>query len=223
MGPKYYGPYKVLAAITPVSYRLALPPHLRHHPVIHVSALKPFSGSANPSTFRDPPPPDLIDGELHFHVEAFLNDRGSGRRRRFLVKWTGYDDVHNDWVPATRLRDDLDPATFHHLLSALHTRLRRPPPPLPPPPASPTHSLSPLAPPFLPAPSSPAHPSLAATAPRPASPPAAAVSPPRFLVRPPPTPPRASSAAWSAVPAALQSVPPRRRTSAVPSLDTVKE
>ena len=128
LGPKFYGPYRVIAALSDVTYRLDLPPHLRHHPVIHVSALKPFTGTIDPATIRQPPLPDIIDGEEHFHVEAFINHRGTGARRRLLVKWLGYDDVHNLWLPVSRLQQDLDPATFTHLQASLMARLRRPAP-----------------------------------------------------------------------------------------------
>jgi transposase InsO family protein len=136
LGPKFFGPYRVLKALTPVTYHLALPPHLRHHPSIHVSALKPWTGTTDPASCRHPPPPDTIDGEEHFHVEAFLNSRGSGSRRRYLVKWTGYDADHNQWVSASSLRSDLDPATFASLQSALTARLH--PSPLAAPRAAPS-------------------------------------------------------------------------------------
>ena len=126
LGPKFYGPYRVITANSDVTYRLDLPPHLRHHPVIHISALKPFTGTLDPSNIRHPPLPDVIDGEEHFHVEAFINDRGTGARRRLLVKWLGYDDVHNLWIPVTRLQQDLDPDTFAHLHASLLARLHRP-------------------------------------------------------------------------------------------------
>ena len=127
LGPQWYGPYKVLKAICPVSYKLHLPPHLKHHPVIHISHLKPFTGTLDPTTIRHPPPPDIIDGEPHYHVEAFLNSRGSASRRRFLVKWTGYGDDDNRWVSESSLRQDLDPDTFQHHVDSLNARLKRGP------------------------------------------------------------------------------------------------
>jgi hypothetical protein len=126
LGPKFYGPYRILQVLSDVTYRLDLPPHLKHHPTIHISRLKPFTGTLDPTTIRHPPPPELIDGEEHFTVEAFLNSRGSGARRRYLVQWAGYAADHNLWLPARHLRAELDPDTFDRLDAALAAR--RPPP-----------------------------------------------------------------------------------------------
>ena len=47
LSPHFYGPYKVLARIGIVSYRLELPSNARIHPVFHVSQLKKTLGRQN--------------------------------------------------------------------------------------------------------------------------------------------------------------------------------
>jgi hypothetical protein len=49
--PKWIGPFKVLARIGEVAYKLELPPTLNWHGVFHVSLLRPYvdSGESTPS------------------------------------------------------------------------------------------------------------------------------------------------------------------------------
>jgi hypothetical protein len=126
LSPKYYGPYKVLEQRSDVVYKLDFPASRTRHPVVHVSHLKPYQGP-DPTTLYTPPPPDIIDGEEHFAVEALLDSKGTASRRRYLVKWVGYTDDHNTWRTANQLAADLDAATFQRLVDALNRRRQRAP------------------------------------------------------------------------------------------------
>ena len=53
------GPFKIIAQVIPVSYRLQLPPMMHIYPVFHVSLLEPYKKSQIPS--RIPPPPLSIE------------------------------------------------------------------------------------------------------------------------------------------------------------------
>ncbi|GJZ05359.1 retrotransposon-related protein [Tanacetum coccineum] len=47
LAPKYYGPFKIIARIGEVAYKLDLPVTSQIHPVFHVSQLKQFKGSVS--------------------------------------------------------------------------------------------------------------------------------------------------------------------------------
>lgn len=103
--PRYIGPFPVTRVISPVAYKLLLPTHMRMHDVFHVSLLKPYKtdGSVQP-----PPPPEIIDGELEYEVEAVLAHRERKLRgkkvvREYLIKWSGYESIHNTWEPEENL------------------------------------------------------------------------------------------------------------------------
>ncbi len=42
-----------------------------------------------------------------YKVEAFIKQKGTGSRRKFLVKWTGYGEDENQWLRATQLKADM--------------------------------------------------------------------------------------------------------------------
>lgn len=58
---------------------------------------------------------EVIDGEEHFEVEAFLDYKRNGSHYEYQVKWKGYDDSYICWVQASQLRKDLDYRTFKEL------------------------------------------------------------------------------------------------------------
>lgn len=105
--PKYVGPFTVVERIGKVAYKLDLPPHMRCHPVFHVSILQPYrcDGRVQP-----PPVPVAVDGDLEYEVEDILQHRDTRRGTRtvrsYLVKWLGYGPEHNTWEPERNLNCD---------------------------------------------------------------------------------------------------------------------
>ena len=51
------------------------------------------------------PPPELIDDEPEWEVDAILDSRRFGRKRtlQYCVRWKGYSAAHNSWEPANNV------------------------------------------------------------------------------------------------------------------------
>ena len=101
LAPKCVGPFCITKVISPVAFQLGLPSSWHIHDVFHASLLTPYHETTayGPNFIR--PPPDLIDGEEEYEVEAVLNHRMFGRRRQvqYLIKWKGYPHSDNTWEP----------------------------------------------------------------------------------------------------------------------------
>jgi hypothetical protein len=103
---KWFGPFKIIEVVSPLAYKLELPPTLKIHPVIHAAYLKPYHES---QVFRgrQPTRPPPIDGEDVYLAERLLDKRiikrGRTTRIEYLVKWSGYPIYEATWEPAENL------------------------------------------------------------------------------------------------------------------------
>jgi hypothetical protein len=74
------------------------------HDVFHVQLLQPYRSNGK---VQPPPPPIEIDDSLEYEVERVLEHRkvkhGKGIKKKFLVKWLGYEHEHNTWEPEKHL------------------------------------------------------------------------------------------------------------------------
>lgn len=98
LSPKREGPFVIEQVLSPLNYRLQLPKAWKIHPVFHASLLTPFSETDSHGPSFALPPPDIIDGQEEFEIEAIVGHRGNGTRRRYLVKWQGYPLSANEWL-----------------------------------------------------------------------------------------------------------------------------
>ena len=84
---KYFGPYKVLARVGSVAYRLELPPSSMIHPVFHVSQLKKAVGAHHTVTTTLPP----VSAQWSI-PERILQRRQLPRGKKFiqqsLIQWS---------------------------------------------------------------------------------------------------------------------------------------
>ena len=119
LDPKFIGPYRIVKRVGQVAYELALPSTMRSlHPVFHVSKLrKPKESNIEwPDRVEENrPPPEIVDGEEEFEVEAVLDKRQrpwtdprqrGGKAKmywQYLVKWKGYPMHERTWEWASEL------------------------------------------------------------------------------------------------------------------------
>jgi hypothetical protein len=91
------GPFKIIERIGTHAYRLELPLSWKSvHPVFHVSLLNPYHEDPENPNFTNPPP-DIIEGEPEYEVEAILGSKFVRNKLQFLVKWKNYPDSENSW------------------------------------------------------------------------------------------------------------------------------
>ena len=105
LSPKRYGPFTITKLISPVASRLDLPTSWNIHPIFHNNLLIPYveTNAHGPNFSR--PPPDLIDGEAEYEVEAIRSHRyfGKNKRLQYLLKWKGYPEADNTWESEDQL------------------------------------------------------------------------------------------------------------------------
>jgi len=92
---------------------------MRIHPVFHNSLLKPYKETtAHGPNFACPPPEIVGDEEGHYEIERILTSRPTRNRKstQYLVKWKGYPDSENSWLPAKELQ------SARELLKQFHDR-----------------------------------------------------------------------------------------------------
>ncbi|KAL0181815.1 hypothetical protein M9458_024221, partial [Cirrhinus mrigala] len=117
LSPRYVGPFKVVKQITPVSFRLELPPEYRISPTFHVSLLKPAGPPEGEEdldeTAPQGPPPILIDGEEVYRVNTILDSRRQRGQIEYLVDWEGFGPEERSWVFSGDILDPSLTTDFH--------------------------------------------------------------------------------------------------------------
>lgn len=103
LSPKREGPFIIKNKLSDLVYELELPKRWKIHPVFHAALLTPFRETAEHGPSFPQPPPDIIEGTEEYEIEAIIAHRGNHQRRQYLVKWAGYPDSENQWMPTREL------------------------------------------------------------------------------------------------------------------------
>ena len=107
LNPIYYGPFKVIAQPSTVSFTLDLPKDTHIHNTFHVSKLKP----ATDQTYSSLPHkkvslPTVDTGEEEYEVERILDHRWDHRHKNweYLIQWKNWSNLfENRWEPSEHL------------------------------------------------------------------------------------------------------------------------
>ena len=105
LGPKWYGPFKVVKQLSNTIYQLEIPWQWKIHNVFHANLLTPYKEMELHRPNFTQPPCNLINGEPEYEVEKIIDvqPRGQGHKMHFLVKWKGYHTSDNSWEPQENL------------------------------------------------------------------------------------------------------------------------
>ena len=104
MSHKFVGPFRIEDRIGKQAYRLTMPTKYRIHNTFHVSLLEPYNrrtDNVSPDNFM--PPPELVDDEERWEIEEIIGRTKSKGETWYEVKWLGWNEEYNEWVPAKDL------------------------------------------------------------------------------------------------------------------------
>jgi hypothetical protein len=106
--PRWIGPFEVVRAHPAKStYTLDMPAHSRLFPVFHASQLKCYHANDDVEVptraHLRPPPLRFADGPEEFFIDRILDVHKTRRATRFLVRWKGYGQEDDLWLPEREL------------------------------------------------------------------------------------------------------------------------
>ena len=107
LAPKWEGPFTIEEALGPVTFKLKLPKKWKVHSVFHAALLTPYRTTREHRPDLSRPPPEVVEGKEEHKVEAIINHRVTGRKRKtwqYLVFWKGWESFENSWKPESHLK-----------------------------------------------------------------------------------------------------------------------
>ena len=122
LGPKRYGPFKVLKVVGHVNFHLELPAHWKIHDVFHTKLLHLYTETKEHGENFTEPPPDLVEGVVEWEVEKILDMRTWRSQNQYPIHWKGYSSAHDSWEPWENINAPLLMAEFEKQRSAQKER-----------------------------------------------------------------------------------------------------
>jgi hypothetical protein len=74
LAPKWYGPFTVEAILSPITFKIQLPPSWKSHPVFHASELSSYQETEVHGPNNSEPSPDIINGQEEYKIEAVVKE-----------------------------------------------------------------------------------------------------------------------------------------------------
>ena len=97
LAPRREGPFEIVQVISPMAYKLQLPPTWKIHDVFYASLLLSYRETPEHRPNFSNPPPDLIRGEEEYKIDKILLHHGTQGQRQYLISWKGYFAAENMW------------------------------------------------------------------------------------------------------------------------------
>jgi len=107
---KWIGPFQIVKVVSPAAVKLQLTARQRGiHPVVSVTNVCPYIPDRIAECQADPHPgPDIVNGGEEYEVEKILDSRYRYGRLWYFVKFSGWPNSENEWLPRENLENSPD-------------------------------------------------------------------------------------------------------------------
>jgi len=104
LAPKRFGPFPIESVLSPITFKLKLPKSWKIHPVFHASELSSYKETEIHGPNFPEPPPDIINQEEEYEIEAIKTHKVKNKKLEYLVSWKGYSTADDSWLPEKMLK-----------------------------------------------------------------------------------------------------------------------